>query len=203
EHLPDAAPAGGRTVLVVEYSPRLADHIERFDVASLSSSRRDVTVVVCTGGRLGDRAPQRSDIEVITDADLAWDQALATEGLERRGRVHLRPPLRAALSTSSSKRMLSRRVIARHARRVPWTGVTGLSRWVISCQAASHRASARLGSGRLAVLDVAPHLLSGRPTLALERRRAALVAAAQQHPLALDHRDVLPQHEERSPVQQA
>lgn len=85
EHLPDSAPAGGRTVLVVEYSPRLADQVQLLDVASLSSSRRDVTVVVCTGGRLGDRAPERGDIEVVTDADLSWDLALATEGLERRG----------------------------------------------------------------------------------------------------------------------
>ncbi|MGN6273891.1 MAG: LuxR C-terminal-related transcriptional regulator [Protaetiibacter sp.] len=85
DHLAEAPDPSGRTVLVIEHSPRLVDHIDLLDLAGLSERRPDVTVVVCTGGRLAHRPPQRDDVEVVTDDDLAWDLERATIALARRG----------------------------------------------------------------------------------------------------------------------
>jgi DNA-binding CsgD family transcriptional regulator len=83
-HLPEVTDSGGRTVLVIEDARRFVDRIELLDLTRLAGRRRDVTVVVCTAGRLARRPAQR-DVEVVTDGDLAWDADLASEALARRG----------------------------------------------------------------------------------------------------------------------
>nr|WP_284298280.1 hypothetical protein [Homoserinibacter gongjuensis] len=83
-HLPDVTDSGGRTVLVIEDARRFVDRIELLDLAGLTRRRRDVTVVVCTAGRL-ERRPAQQSVEVVTDDDLAWDADLASEALARRG----------------------------------------------------------------------------------------------------------------------
>lgn len=85
DDLAASTPAGGRTVFVVEHFQHVADRINLLDVMSMSEHREGVTVVICTDGRLHDRPPRSPEIAVVTEADLAWDAALAADALRSRG----------------------------------------------------------------------------------------------------------------------